>query len=74
MKEQLVVETLTSNEENKIAIQSFVASKKGKALERYLKKSAWKEDIDGNTKVYLVKDKPTYVPVAVSLMSTSRIK
>ena len=59
MKEQLVVETLTSNEENKIAIQSFVASKKGKALERYLKKSAWKEDVDGNTKVYLVKDKQT---------------
>ena len=59
LKAQLVVETLTFNEENKIAIQSFVASKRGKALERYLKESAWEEDVTGNTKVYLVKDSQT---------------
>lgn len=59
MREQLVVETLTSNEANKVAVQDFTASAKGKGLERYLKESAWKEDLDGNTKVYLVKDKRT---------------
>ena len=50
---------MTSNEENKMAIQSFVASKKGKSLEKYLKESAWEEDVTGNTKVYLVKDRVT---------------
>lgn len=59
LKEQLVVETFTSSESNKCAVQGFVASKKGKGLERYLKENAWEEDIDGNTKVYLVKDKNT---------------
>lgn len=59
MKEQLIIEALTSHESNKCAVQSFVASKKGKGLERYLKEFAWEEDIAGNTKVYLVKDRKT---------------
>lgn len=59
LRERLVVELLTSNEANRSAVQSFVANKKGKGLERYLKEAAWKEDHDGNTKIYLIKDKQT---------------
>ena len=60
LKEQLFVESLTANELNKEAIQKFSASKKGKGLEKYLKTQAWKEDNEGSTKVYLVRDKQTH--------------
>lgn len=59
LKEQLYVESLTAKETNRESIQRFSAPKKGKGLEKYLKNSAWKEDIEGSTKVYLVKDKQT---------------
>lgn len=63
LKEFLVIETLTSDNNNRDAVTSFCASKKGKGLELYLKKYAWEEDMEGNTKVYLVKDKRTNVIV-----------
>lgn len=60
LKEQLFIESLTANELNKEAIQKFSASKKGKGLEKYLKTQAWKEDNEGSTKVYPVRDKQTH--------------
>ena len=60
LKEQLFIESLTANELNKEAIQKFSASKKVKGLEKYLKTQAWKEDNEGSTKVYLVRDKQTH--------------
>lgn len=59
LKGQLYVELLTAKEKNREAIQKFSATKKGKGLEKYLKSQAWKEDTEGSTKVYLVKDKLT---------------
>lgn len=57
LKSQFEVELLTSNNANKAQIADFEASKQGKGLENFLKNFAWKEDISGSTKVYLVKDK-----------------
>lgn len=54
---------MTSDETNKSKIQNFSANKRGKALEAYLIEKAWKEDINGSTKVYLVIDEPTGVIV-----------
>lgn len=49
-------EILTSKQVNQQLINSFVANDKGKGLEDYLKNKAWKADLEGETKVYLVKD------------------
>lgn len=46
LKEQLYVESLTAKETNRESIQRFSAPKKGKGLEKYLKNSAWKEDMN----------------------------
>lgn len=54
---------MTSDEANESKIQNFSATKRGKALEVFLTKNAWQEDINGNTKVYLVIDEPTGVIV-----------
>ena len=52
-------ETLTSNPENRELIGKFVSKKENNTLEAYIKDEdkAWKEDLDGETRVYLVKDK-----------------
>lgn len=54
---------LTSSKRNQLDIQKFSANKQGKGLEKYLKECAWEEDINGGTKVYLVKDRRTGVIV-----------
>lgn len=59
MKSKLKVELLTSDKTNKSILENFSANKQGKGLEKYLKNSAWIEDISGATKVYLVKDRET---------------
>ena len=51
------MELLTSAESNREKIKTFLADKHGKNLERYLKETAWEENMKGSTKVYLVKDK-----------------
>ena len=52
-------EVLTSHIENKELIKGFVSAKEGDSLESYLKDpaKAWKEDSDGETRVYIIKDK-----------------
>lgn len=49
-------EILTSNQINQQIINDFVATSEGKSLEYYLKNEAWEADLEGETKVYLVKD------------------
>lgn len=52
-------EVLTSNPENKALISEFVSKKANNTLETYIRDEdkAWAEDLDGETRVYLVKDK-----------------
>lgn len=50
------VERLTSKYENKELIKKFRAPEKGYKLGEYLQEKAWKDDLEGETKVYLIKD------------------
>lgn len=50
------LEILTSKQVNQQLINDFVATSEGKGLEDYLKNKAWKADLEGETRVYLVKD------------------
>ncbi len=52
-------EVLTSNPKNKELIKEFVSKKAKNQLEHYIQDEdkAWAEDIDGETRVYLIKDK-----------------
>ena len=52
-------EVLTSDTENRELIKSFISVQAGDSLESYLKNPvrAWKEDSDGETRVYVIKDK-----------------
>ena len=49
-------EILTSSQANRQLIKEFAATDEGKGLEDYLKNKAWDADLEGETKVYLVKD------------------
>lgn len=50
------VERLTAKAENKDLIKSFKAPEKGFMLGKYLHEKAWEDDLEGETKVYLIKD------------------
>lgn len=52
-------EILTSNPNNKELIKEFISKKAKNQLESYIKDEdkAWAEDLDGETRVYLIKDK-----------------
>lgn len=50
------VERLTSNVGNKELIKDFKAPEKGHKLGVYLHEKAWNDDLEGETKVYLIKD------------------
>lgn len=51
-----IVERLASKVENKKLIKSFQAPEKGVSLGKYLHEKAWTDDLEGETKVYLIKD------------------
>ncbi len=55
------VERLTSKVENKKLINDFVAPKKGANLGAYLHDKAWNDDLEGETKVYLIKDENDFL-------------
>lgn len=57
LQSQFRLELLTADEANEKLLQDFASNKHGKGLEKFLKESAWTEDMNGATKVYLVKDK-----------------
>jgi hypothetical protein len=50
------VERLTSEVDNRDLIRYFEAPKKGFKLGEYLHEKAWTDDLEGETKVYLIKD------------------
>lgn len=50
------VERLTARAENKDLIKNFKAPEKGFKLGEYLHEKAWEDDLEGETKVYLIKD------------------
>lgn len=54
-------EVLTSDENNKSMISEFQSQINNNGLGDYLKNSAWNEDIDGETRVYLVKDQNEHI-------------
>lgn len=60
---------MTSKPENKELLSEFVSKKKNNSLEAYIKdeNKAWAEDLDGETRVFLVKDKSGKVALFFSL-------
>lgn len=52
-------EVLTSNPQNEMEIRDFTCHIRNNTLENYLKTDAWKEDIDGETRVYLIREHNT---------------
>lgn len=62
-------EVLTSNPNNKELIKDFVSKKAKNQLENYIRDEdkAWAEDIDGETRVYLIKDKSGEIALFFSI-------
>ena len=60
---------MTSKPENKELISGFVSKKVNNTLETYLRDEdkAWTEDLDGETRVYLVKDKSVSIALFFSV-------
>ena len=54
-------EVLTSNPQNEMEIRDFTCHIRNNTLENYLKTDAWKEDIDGETRVYLIPRKFSWI-------------
>ena len=57
LSENLIVEDLRLQESNKEDIKHFVQATKGSRLAEYLCDDAWEEDLNRNTKVFLIRDK-----------------
>lgn len=47
---------MTSNQKNKDVIREFYSQRNNNTLGEYLRNKAWDEDLDGETRIYLVKD------------------
>lgn len=62
-------EVLTSKPENKALLSEFVSKKANNTLEAYIRDEdkAWEEDLAGETRVYLVKDKSGSVALFFSV-------
>lgn len=62
-------EVLTSKSENKDLISKFISRKADNSLESYIKDEdkAWTEDLDGETRVYLVKDESGKIALFFSM-------
>ena len=62
-------EVLTSNPNNRELIKDFVSKKAKNQLENYIRDEdkAWAEDIDGETRVYLIKDKSGEIALFFSI-------
>lgn len=58
---------MTSKENNKDIISGFQSQRNNNTLGDYLKNSAWDDDLDGETRIYLVKDSEGCVALFFSL-------
>lgn len=61
------IERLSLDEANKKLIKNFTAPQIGKKLEEYLKEKAWDDDLEGETKVYLIKDNTGFLVAFFSI-------
>ena len=59
LSENLIVESLTMYGSNQEDIKEFLQAKSGSVLVEYLNNDAWNDDINNDTKVFLVRDKKT---------------
>lgn len=59
LKNLFKLEELRRTESNKDEVKKFIQAKKGNIISDYLINKAWDDDINRNTKVFLVKDKET---------------
>ena len=66
-EDHFLVERLTNKAENKNVIKNFEAPLKGFKLGKYLREEAWKDDLEGETKVYLIKDKNDFLVAFFSI-------
>lgn len=57
--EKLQMESLCISEDNKQAVKIFEQATCGNRIAEYLKKEAWDDDRERNTKVFLIRDKHT---------------
>ncbi|MBR1559807.1 MAG: hypothetical protein IJ646_06170 [Clostridia bacterium] len=57
--DRFICEALTSSPENQAETQGFLCSIRGNRLEEYFKKRAWKDDLDGETRVYIIREPGT---------------
>lgn len=55
-KKRFFIERLTTKLSNKQAITCFRGDPRGENIERYLKDKAWNDDLDGETKTFLIKN------------------
>lgn len=60
-------ERITFREDNLQLLSGFKATDEGKYLETYLKDKAWEADLEGETRVYLVKDERDSIALFFSL-------
>ncbi len=60
-------ERITVREDNLRLLRDFKATDEGKNLETYLKDKAWEADLEGETRVYLVKDDNDSIALFFSL-------
>lgn len=60
-------EILTSKQINQQLIKDFAATSEGKGLEEYLKNRAWEADLEGETRVYLIKDQYNSIALFFSI-------
>ena len=60
---------LTSNPKNKELLKAFISKRSNNSLEEYIRDEdkAWTEDLDGETRVYLVKDKSGNIALFFSI-------
>lgn len=61
------VERLTAKAENKDLIKNFKAPEKGIKLGEYLHEKAWTDDMEGETKVYLIKNDEDFLVAFFSI-------
>ena len=57
--DRFICEVLTSSSVNQAELQDFSCSIRGNRLEEYFKKEAWKDDLDGETRIFIIREPET---------------
>lgn len=59
LSENLIVESLRMYGSNQEDVKGFLQAKSGSVIAEYLNNKAWNDDINNDTRVFLVRDKKT---------------